>query len=195
MKTKTPRKTETEYEFNLVLTGPEELLDLPESIMDAFFEAAGGDLTPGVSCGVPYVGCTRSAPTMKDAILSAIADVRKVGRGIDVVRVEWPSLMTQAELARRIGKTRQAVNQYAKGLCGPSGFPPPARKGDQGQPLWQWCDVAQWLFNNGMAPERLHLDAQAVDTINCVLDYTWKSKHHAARVREVEAAVAGKKTA
>ena len=117
---------------------------------------------------------TRAAPTMKDAILSAIADVRGVGMGIDVLRIDCSYLVTQAEIARKIGKSRQMVHQYIRGIRGPGGFPPPARKGASDQPLWHWCDVAEWLCRNEMAPANLAGDAEAVETINCVLDYTQK---------------------
>ncbi len=55
--------------------------------------------------------------------------------------------------------------------------------------------MAQWLCQHDMAPSSLLRDAEAVDTINCVLDYTWKSKHQSALVREVRTAMAGKRTA
>ncbi len=187
-------KTDREYDFDLVLSGPAELFALAQPVVDAFFEACHGDCTPGVSCGVPQVSFTRRAATMKDAVLTAIAEVRKVGFGIDVLAVEWSYLLTQADIGRRIGKSRQLVHQYVEGVRGPGGFPPPARNGHSG-PLWQWSDVAQWLFRNGMAPQRLLEDAKAVETINCVLDYTRLRKHEAALVREVQSVMSGKKTA
>ena len=44
-----------------------------------------------------------------------------------------------------------------------------------------------------MAPRRLLEDAKAVETINCVLDYTRLRKHEAALVREVQSVMSGKK--
>jgi hypothetical protein len=182
------KTVDCEHEFTLFLRG---ISELTTPIVDAFF-AACDDCTLGISCGVPEVSFTRAAPTMKDAILSAIADVRRVGMGIDVLRIDCSFLLTQAEIARKLGKSRQVVHQYIRGDCGPGGFPPPARQRPSGTPLWQWSDVAQWLCRNHMAPESLVRDAEAVDTINCVLDYTWKSKHDGALVREVRSAMAGK---
>ena len=186
------RSVDREHDFTLILRG---IRELKRSIVDALFEAGCDDATLGMSCGVAHLDFTRAAPTMKDAILSAIADVRRVGMGIDVLRIDCDSLLTQAEIARKIGKSRQAVHQYIRGDCGPGGFPQPARKGASGQPLWQWCAVAQWLCQHDMAPAGLVSDAEAVDTINCVLDYTWKRKHQSALVREVRTAMAGKRTA
>ena len=184
------RTTDPEYDFTLVLSGFDEMSD---SIADAFYKACD-DCTLAISCGVPQVSFTRAAATVKDAIFSAIADVRKVGRGIDVLRVDCDCLLTQAEIARKIGLSRQRVNQCVHG----PGFPPAARvrsNGVSGQPLWQWSDVAAWLVRNDMAPQSLFRDAKAVETINSVLDYTWKSKHDRALVREVRAAMAAKRTA
>jgi hypothetical protein len=188
MKTKTTRKTEREYDFDLVLSGPDELLELAEPIVDAFFEASGGDCTPGVSRGIPYASCTRRAASLKDAVLAANAEVREVGHGIDVIRVEWPELVTQAEIARAIGRSRQAVHQYLRGECGPGGFPTPARRSPRGE-LWRWSEVIKWLCRSKLAPEILVRDAEEMEAINSVLDYAWKAKHHAALVREVKAAV------
>jgi hypothetical protein len=188
------RKTEPEQSFTLILSGFDELT---EEIADAFYEACD-DCTLGMSCGVAHVSFTRNAVTMKDAVLSAIADIRKVGRGIDVVRVESGGLLTQAEMARKLGKTRQTLCQYICGVRGPGGFPPPTRarsNGATGQSLWEWSDVARWLFRNGMAPKSLVEDAEAVATLNCVLDYHRRSKQQARLVRECSAALAGKRTA
>ena len=129
---------------------------------------------------------------MKDAVLAAIAEVHKVGLGIEVLAIGWSYLMTQAEISRRIGKSRQMVHQYIRGVRGPGGFPPPARTGPSGQALWQWSEVAGWLAKNDLAPESLVRDAETVDTINCVLDYARKSKRDGALVREVRTAMAGK---
>ena len=89
------------------------------------------------------------------------------------------------------------VHQYVRGVRGPGGFPPPARargNGAAGQPLWDWSDVAEWLCRNAMAPESLLRDAEALDTINCVLDYTRKRKRDAALVREVQSRRGGQET-
>jgi hypothetical protein len=180
---------EPEHDFTLLLSG---ISELTPPIVDAVFEACE-DATLGVSCGSPRLDFTRAAPTMKDAILSAIADVRGVGMGIDVLRIDCSYLVTQAEIARKIGKSRQMVHQYIRDIRGPGGFPPPARKGASDQPLWHWCDVAEWLCRNEMAPANLAGDAEAVETINCVLDYTRRSKRHGGLVREVKTAMSVKR--
>ena len=96
-----------------------------------------------------------------------------MGSRVDVVRVDCSTLLTQAEIARKLGKSRQAISQYIRGGRGPGGFSAPARKPSDTEkgagPLWQWCDVAAWLCRHDLAPQRLLDNAEAIDTINCVL--------------------------
>ena len=190
-RTKMIPKSEREYDFALVLSGPAELLDLAEPVMDAFYEACHGDCTLGVSCGVPEVSFTRRAATMKDAVLSAITEVRQVGLGIDVLRIDCDYLVTAAEIARKLARAGSgSINSSTAAAA----FP---RRPARGTPASPCGSGPTWpLGSAGMvAPDSLLADAQSVETINCVLDYAWKSKHQAALVREVRTAVAGKRTA
>src|SRR5712692_6543367 len=119
---KAKKECEKEYDFTLVLTGFTELSSATEH---ALFEAGCDDATLSVRFGRVYLTFSRPAPTLKDAILSAIRDVRKAKIGADVLRVDNCDLITQSDVARRIGRSRQLVNQYITGSRGPGGFPPP----------------------------------------------------------------------
>jgi hypothetical protein len=55
--------------------------------------------------------------------------------------------------------------------------------------------VARWLCSHDLAPQYLLEDAEAVATINCVLDYRRKAKQQASLVREVKAVMTATKTA
>lgn len=101
--------TNAEYDFTLILGGIAELTD---EIANAVY-AVCDDVQLDMSCCAAFLDFTRAAPTMKNAILSAIADVRKVGLGIDVLRVNGSTLLTQAEVARKLGKSRQAGSTAA----------------------------------------------------------------------------------
>src|SRR5438445_12283161 len=61
-----------EHDFTLVLSG---IADLTPEVQDALFEAGCDDATLSMCCGRPFLTFTRTAPTLKDAILSAISDV------------------------------------------------------------------------------------------------------------------------
>jgi len=116
------KTSEAEHDFTLVLTG---FTRLTERVENALYEAGCDDATLSMRCGRPYLTFSRVAPSLKEAILSAIRDVRKAGIGADVLRVDDCSLVTQADIARKIGRSRQLVHQYITGTRGPGAFPPP----------------------------------------------------------------------
>jgi hypothetical protein len=156
-----------EHDFTLVLSGIRELT--PE-VENALFEAGCNDATLSMRRGVPYLTFSRAAPMLKDAILSAVQDIRRANIGADVVRVDTCDLVTQAEIAHRIECSRQQVHQYVSGARGPGGFPAPVCQISEGTPLWQWCDVASWLHENQLVSEETVLDARQTALINAVLD-------------------------
>ena len=90
---------EREHDFALVLSGVSELS--PE-VMDALFEAGCDDATPSLRSGIVYLTFSRTAPTVKDAILSAIRNVREANIGASVVRVDPRDLVTEAEIGQTI---------------------------------------------------------------------------------------------
>lgn len=162
-----PKPCESEHDFTLVLTGITELTD---KVQDALFEAGCDDATLSARSGRCFLTFSRIAPSMKDAILSAIDNVRKAGIGADVLRVDYCNLVTQSDIARKIGKSRQLIHQYIVGLRGPGGFPPPACEITDGGELWLWCEVAVWLHENNMVREDVPRDAEHVEVINSVLE-------------------------
>jgi biotin operon repressor len=189
MKKLTPKNPE--FDFTLVLNGFHELTtEIEEAILGAC-----DDATLAMRSGRPYLTFSREAGSMKEAILGAIHDVRGIGKGIDVLRVDHCSLVTQAEIARKIGKSRQMVFQYIQGVRGPGGFPAPVCDLAEGQPLWNWSEVAAWLWENNMLRESVLREAEAVDTINVVLEYVHKVRERGPLTREVKKAVESQKIA
>lgn len=157
-----------EHDFVLVLTGVSELTD---DCMNALFEAGCDDATPSVRHGRIYLTFSRTAASLKDALLSAIRNVRDAGLGADVLRIDVCNLVTQADIGRRIGRSRQQVHQYVTGARGPGGFPPPACDLTEGTPLWYWCEVASWLACNNMISADAVREAQEIDLINLALEW------------------------
>jgi hypothetical protein len=134
-----------------------------------------------------YLTFTRTAPTLKAAILSAIRDVRKVKNGVDVLRIDHCDLVTQAEIARRINRSRQAVHQYITGERGPSGFPPPVcHMGAADGPLWFWCEVSEWLWQNHFIGDTAHQDILFLTVVNDVLDLRHKRHLDPGLVEEIQ---------
>lgn len=162
-----PTSCETEHEFTLVLDG---IQDYDERVEDALFEAGCDDATLGRRNGRVFLTFARTAPSLRKAVLSAVRDIRKASIGATVLRVDLCNLVTQAEIARHIGRTRQLVHQYITGARGPGGFPAPVCPASAEAPLWYWCEVAQWLSQNGFVPETVRQEAQDVAVINSVLE-------------------------
>lgn len=181
------RTCEREYDFALILTGVHELTT---EVENALFEAGCNDATLSVQYGFIYMEFSRTADSLKDAILSAIQDVRKAGIGADVWRVDDCNLVTPAEIARRIGRSRQLVQQYMTGKRGPGGFPPPERNLTDGPPLWTWCAVSDWLWRNGMIRDEEPRNAETVAAINNALERLHQRGRNPDLVEEVARAVA-----
>ncbi len=70
------------YEFQVILA---DVSEMTEEISNALYEAGCDDGTPFSSGGVAVVGFTRAAPSLDQAIRSAIADIEKSGHNVDRV--------------------------------------------------------------------------------------------------------------
>lgn len=162
-----PNECLREHDFTLVLEGIETVDTATEN---ALFEAGCDDATISVRFGRVFLSFSRVASSLKEAILSAIENVRASGIGAAVLRVDVCDLVTQADIARRIGRSRQLVHQYISGQRGPGRFPPPACNLTDGVPLWHWCEVASWLWQHDIIRENVLREAQEVAVINSVLE-------------------------
>lgn len=172
----------TEHEFVLVLSG---IANIDQPVMDALFEAGCDDATPSLRFGRVYLTFAREAPSMKEAIFSAIRDVRRAKIGADVVCIDECDYVTQAEIARRIKRSRQLVGQYVAGTRGPGNFPPPTCDIAEGYPLWRWCEVSYWFWQNGIIEEHVLRDAKLIAMINLVLAYLQQQQQDSALAEEV----------
>ncbi|HZZ77067.1 MAG TPA: hypothetical protein VFE62_01030 [Gemmataceae bacterium] len=83
------------HRFTLILAGVAEIT--PE-LADSLFEHTHGDIELNQRDGVVYVEFERAAATLKDAVLTAIADVESAGATMRVVRVESESANTIAKI-------------------------------------------------------------------------------------------------
>ncbi len=169
MKTETRTACESEHDFALVLTGVPELTS---DVENALFEAGCDDATLSIRSGRTFLTFSRIAPTLKHAILSAIRNVKSAHIGAGVLRVDNCNLVTQADIARKINRTRQLVHQYMNGDRGPGGFPPPTCYIGDDSPLWAWCEVASWLWQNDLIKENVLREAEQVNVINTALEFT-----------------------
>ena len=88
------------------------------------------------------VGFDIEADTVADAVLEAIDQIEQVPV-LSVFRVEPDQLVWASEIADRVGRTRQSIDQLVKGQRGPGGSRPVS--GNVRNPLCRWADVEAWL--------------------------------------------------
>jgi hypothetical protein len=79
------KTTNSTFTFTLILSGIEALTD---EVCDALFEAGCGDALPGSREGIIFLDFDRDAPSLQEAVSSAVADVEGANIGARVVRVE-----------------------------------------------------------------------------------------------------------
>ena len=152
-----------EFEFELVMEGRHELTD---ELADALFDAGCDDGTPATVDGILRIGFTRESSSFEEAVLSAVRNAESTAFGLRTSRVEPSDLVGISEIARRLGRSREAARKYANGERGPGGFPSAVGEG-----IWRWADVAEWAKDNNLAGQPVNLThARETAAINNILD-------------------------
>lgn len=151
-----------EFEFTLVVDGPVE----DDQIIDKLYEAGCSDATIGSVDGVGFVDFHREAASFSGAVLSAIEDVESVP-GLTVLRIEPDDLVTMAEIAERLGRTRESVRLLISGRRGKGDFPAPISHLRSRSRLWRWSEVAEWA-DIGTPEDRQR--ARLIAFLNATLD-------------------------
>ena len=129
------------HHFTLIVDGA-DLQD--ESVIDRLFEAGCDDALVGSADGVQFIDFDRDAASLDVAVLSAVADVEQVN-GVQVVRLAGAGLVSVADIAARIGRTRESVRLLVSGARGPGSFPAPVTDPRARYRLWRWADVDRWF--------------------------------------------------
>lgn len=144
-----------EFDFTLILQG----VDVGNAAtLDSLFEAGCDDATFGEVDGVAFADFTRRADSLAAGIEGAIRDVRRGAPGAEILRVEPDDLVTAADIAHRLGRTRESVRLLISGARGQGGFPPPVSHLKARGRLWRWAEVSAWCR------EALGTTAPAADT-------------------------------
>lgn len=156
------------YNFLFVLSG----ISAPtENFEDRLFEAGCDDATLSFRNRIAFLEFDREAPSFKEAVISAIKQVETIDKAIVVERVEPDDLVTAAEIARRINKTREYVRLLIEGERGAGNFPVPLSGMVSKSLIWSWLKVAQWLRENRIVEEEEFQIAQDIADINNTLFY------------------------
>lgn len=133
------RPTGTQHSFTLMVEGPVD----NDRVLDALHEAGCDDATFGSVDGIGFADFQREARSFLYALRSAIEAIESIP-SLRVVRIEPEDLVMMAEIARRLGRSREGVRLLIAGERGPGGFPPPVSRVRTRSPLWRWTDVAAW---------------------------------------------------
>lgn len=83
------------HKFTLILSG---VSNLTPKLASALYEATKGDIECSMRNGVAFLEFERTAPTLREAITSAIKEVEKAKRGVRVVRVESDAANTVIQI-------------------------------------------------------------------------------------------------
>ncbi len=153
-----------EYTFTLIVDGEPDL--------DALYEAGCDDATFGEVDGVHYGEFAREAPSLVEAVLSALRDVESAGE-LRALRVEPEDLVTAAEIAARLGRSRESVRLLIAGRRGSGDFPSAVSHLRSRNRLWRWSDVAAWAGR--LTPEQEH-EARLLATVNAALELRNQSR-------------------
>lgn len=140
--------------------------DLDEDFDDRLFEAGCDDATISVQRGLIVLDFDREAKSFLAALVSAIRDVTSAGAKIS--RVEPDPLVSASEIAKRTGLGRAAISLYAKGERG-TDFPRPVARVMSDSPLWDWGQVAAWMYRQKKVPLGTVVEARLVKETNQAL--------------------------
>lgn len=164
------------YDFTLILKG---VVKFDRHLMDALYESGCDDGNLALSNGRPQIRFSRESKSLKEAIVSAIRDVRSAG--VEVLRVDLEEMVCQSDIARLTGKSRQHIHQLIKGLRGPGTFPAPLSR-IKSKPVWAWHEVVLWFAENKIVPVERVETARTIGAINCLLNLS----HYGAKLSKTE---------
>jgi hypothetical protein len=128
------------FNFTIIASGldPEA-----EDFTDRFFEARCNDATVSFQKGVIVLEFEREARNFAHALVSAVIDVHRAGAKVEHIEPDY--LVSLSDIAGRAKISRAAVSLFAKGERGRD-FPVPVARVTSESPLWDWVEVARWLY-------------------------------------------------
>lgn len=150
-----------------------------DSELDKLFEAGCDDAVFGAERGLSIAEFDRESETLADAISAAALEIESVG--LVPLRVIDEDVLTLADIADRIGQSRESIRRYATGDRGPGNFPPPLNPGREGTVFYRWSEVAPWIR------EKLELDVPDSDPGLVMANLVLQARRFRSRVPHVAA--------
>jgi hypothetical protein len=155
--------TTRKFEFSIIASGLDPSADDFET---RFYEAGCDDATVSFQKGRIILDFAREDHAIVFAIASAIECVEAAGAVVE--RVEPDPLVNLSDIAARTGLTRAAVSQYSTGERRDR-FPLPVARITTSAPLWDWADVAVWLYQHRRLTREAAIEAEAVKLANSLI--------------------------
>lgn len=152
------------HEFTIIASG---LHPDNDDLANRFYEAGCDDASVSFQKGVIILEFSREAASFSAAIISAFTDVMKAGA--EVERFEPDHLVSLSDISKRTGLTRAAISHYHKGERGKE-FPTPVARVTSDSPLWDWYEVACWMWENGKVEQDMVVEARIVKEANLVIE-------------------------
>lgn len=153
------------YHFTIIASGLDPEAD---DFEDRFFEAGCDDATISVQRGATILEFTRDAKSFPHALVSAFLDVQKAGA--KVVHFEPDHLVSMSDIAQRADMSRAAISLFVKKERGKA-FPTPVAKVSTESPLWDWLDVARWMYRRRTIALHHVVEARIVRQANMALEH------------------------
>ena len=155
------------HEFTVIASGlhPEN-----DDLANRFYEAGCDDASIAFQKGLIILEFAREASTFSSAIISAYGNVTTAGAKVE--RFEPDYLVSLADMAKRTGLTRAALTHYHKGERAQD-FPTPIARVMSDSPLWDWHEVASWLWENkkvGRVDHEAVIQARVMKEANVVVE-------------------------
>ncbi|MFU8862207.1 MAG: hypothetical protein ACNA8K_17510 [Cyclonatronaceae bacterium] len=167
------------YEFTLVLDSSGGVSDKLE---DALFEAGCDDALLSFRNGIAFLDFDREADNLEKAVISAIHQVEQTGLPLSVKRVEPSDFVTSAEMARRLHRSKQSVQQIISGGRGDGSFPLPIAGVTAKTMLWSWQEVVGWFLDkNKLADKSIYENATSLKQLNESLD----ARNNEAQIKSI----------
>jgi hypothetical protein len=151
------------HNFTLALGVSEVSPELEEALL----EAGCDDATLYKTGGAVFLEFDREAPSREEAIISALVDVRQKA-DITVLRVVANDLVNAAQIAERLGRSRESIRLLIRGERGPGDFPPPVHRVGK-RPLWSWGEVVDWIARNKIETVETDEASSLVEAVNNAL--------------------------
>jgi hypothetical protein len=160
----------------VLLVDPSTSQDQREALLDRCRDAT---ITKETRRQTVEVTFDREAPTLIDAIVSAVRDCDAVGVPPTHVRDD-DDFVTLADVAERVGRSREAVRLWSIGRTGPGGFPPPVDMGIS-TAFYRWSQVAPWIR------ERMGMPVHDPEPVLAAINLALQLRALAPRVSRMDA--------